>query len=104
MQSKGDKFCPWCNSSIKLDAYDKHISVCYKVALGTTSDKTIIELPDPHSYMQFVNFINKLVRLFLVTADFECTPVPIDDEHKYARHVANSAFFYFMCSYDSSKK
>ena len=34
-----------------------------------------------------------MVKPYLVTADFECTGIPEDDEHKYARHVANSAMF-----------
>ena len=39
----------------------------------------------------------------MVYADFECTLMPEDDERKRARRVANSACFYFVCSYDPSK-
>ena len=53
--------------------------------------------------MEFTNFKNKMVRPYIVYADFECTLIPEGNKNKFARHVANSACFYFVCSYDSSK-
>ena len=102
LQDKDNRFCPMCNGSIKLNEYEKHVSLCYKVTLDTTSDRTIIELPKRGSFMEFTNFKNKMVRPYIVYADFECTLIP-EGNNKIARHVANSACFYFVCSYDSSK-
>ena len=91
------------SGSIKLNEYEKHVSLCYKTTLDTTSDRTLIELPKKGSVMEFTKFKNKLVRPYIVYADFECTLIP-DGGNTISWHVANSACIYFVCSYDSSKK
>jgi hypothetical protein len=73
LKDKDNRFCPLCNGTVKLCEYDSHISLCYKIALDTTSDKTIIQLPKPGSYMKFKNYKNKLIRPYIVYLDFECT-------------------------------
>jgi hypothetical protein len=103
LQDKDNRFCPMCNGSIKLNEYEKHVSLCYTVRLDTTSDRTILEIPKKGSVMEFTNLKNKMVRPYIVYADFECTLIPEGNKNKFARHVANSACFYFVCSYDSSK-
>ena len=44
-----------------------------------------------------------LERPFIVYADTECSLIKTDDPNKVARHVVNSACFYFVCTYDHSK-
>ena len=51
----------------------------------------------------FKNYKNMLQRPFIVYADFECSIIPNKDPNKIARHVPNSAMFYFACTYDSSR-
>ena len=55
LQDKDNRFCPMCNGSVKLNDYAKHISLCYKIALDTTSDKTIIKLRKPGSSLKLKN-------------------------------------------------
>ena len=92
-----------CNGTVKLNEYNNHISLCYKIALDTTSDKAIIQLPKAGSYMKFKNYKNKLIRPYIVYLDFECTLKPEEDKYKHTRHVANSACYYFVCNFDSSR-
>ena len=53
--------------------------------------------------MKFNNYKNKLIRPYIVYLDFECTLKSEEDEYKHTRHVANSACYYFVCNFDSSK-
>jgi hypothetical protein len=96
LKDKDSRFCPMCNGTVKLNEYESHISLCYKITLDTTADKTIITLQKPGSYMKFKNYKNKLIRPYIVYLDFECTLKPEDDEYKHTRHIANSACYYFV--------
>ena len=91
-----------CNSSIKLDKYENHISLCYNIAINSNTDRSIVSLPKPETYMYFKNYKNKIVRPYIVYLDFECTLKPEADEQKHTRHVANSACYYFVCNFDSN--
>jgi hypothetical protein len=53
--------------------------------------------------MKFKNYKNTLQRPYIVYADFEASIIPNDDDIKVAKHVPNSAMFYFVCTYDNSK-
>jgi hypothetical protein len=53
--------------------------------------------------MKFTKHKNKLERPFIVYADLEGTLIKIDDIEKLAMHKANSACFYFVCTFDSSR-
>ena len=53
--------------------------------------------------MKFKNFKNKLVRPYIVYADTESSLKKIDDPNKMHEHIANSACFVFICTYDPSQ-
>ena len=62
-----------------------------------------ISMPKPYSTMTFKNYRNMWQRPFIFYADFECSIIPNKDPNTIAKHVANSAMFYFVCAYDSSR-
>ena len=63
-----------------------------------------VELPADGAIMNFKSYKNTLQRPYIVYADFECSIIPNkDDDNKVAKHVVNSAMFYFVCTYDNSK-
>ena len=66
-------------------------------------DSTLIKLPEPGSTMEFKNYKNMIERPFMVYADTECSLCQTGDEEKIARHEANSACFYFVCTFDTSR-
>ena len=53
--------------------------------------------------MKFKNLKNQLGRPYIVYADAECSLCQTDDKNKVSRHEPNSACFYLVCTYDSSK-
>jgi hypothetical protein len=108
---KGKKYCPICQkpvvacaendteNGIEVDHFRKHLSECYKFA----KDSTIIKLPAEGSTMEFKNYKNMLERPFIVYADTECSLCATGEEEKIARHEANSACFYLVCTFDTSR-
>ena len=53
--------------------------------------------------MEFKNYKNMLERPFTVYADLECSLCPTGNVEKIARHEANSACFYFVCTFDTTR-
>ena len=99
-QYKGCRYCPYCKKNLTVDTVfeehllDKHFNC---------NNNCNIELPAEGAVMKFKNYKNMLQRPYIVYADFECSIIPNDDPEKIAKHMPNSAMFYFVCTYDNSK-
>ena len=52
LKDKDSRFCPMCNNSIKLDKYENHISLCYNIAINSNTDRSIVVLPKPETYIR----------------------------------------------------
>ena len=53
--------------------------------------------------MKFTNHKDKMVRPFMVYADWECSLIKTHEEGKTHRHIANSCAFYFVCTFDETR-
>ena len=97
IQDKDKRFCPICTNKVNISEYGSHVSQCYKFA----KNSTLLELSPGE--MKFKKHKNKLERPFIVYADLEGTLIKIVDIEKLAMHKANSACFYFVCTFDNSR-
>jgi len=97
IQDKDKRFCPICTNKVNISEYGSHVSQCYKFA----KNSTLLELSPGE--MKFTKHKNKLERPFIVYADLEGTLIKIVDIEKLAMHKANSACFYFVCTFDNSR-
>ena len=95
------RYCPYCKKNLPADiVFEEHLMDKH----FNCNNNCNIELPADGAIMKFKNYKNTLQRPYIVYADFECSIIPNkDDDNKVAKHVANSAMFYFVCTYDNSK-
>ena len=63
----------------------------------------MIKLPEEGSKMSFKNHKNKLERPFIAYFDLESSLRKTYDEEKIAKHEANSACIYLVCTFDPSR-
>jgi len=96
---QGKKYCPICQKAVKGEILKEHFTQCYRFA----KESTIIKLPEDGATMEFKNYKNMLERPFMVYGDLECSLCETDDAENIARHVPNSACFYFVCTFDTSR-
>ena len=94
------KMCLFCEKLVDLDEHESHMRECYKFVQDTGA---LLELPQAGAVMEFQNHKNKLVRPFMIYADFESTLFKTDDPNKIAEHVPNSVGFAFVCTFDPSR-
>ncbi len=98
---KDKKFCPYCNSKIMINKFDRHISSCFNIAKD--QEGTILKLPEEGTKMKFKNFKNMLMRPFIVIADMESSLIPMNHKTLLNKHEPNSCCYYFICTFDYSR-
>ncbi|MFM7980254.1 MAG: hypothetical protein ACKPKO_13145, partial [Candidatus Fonsibacter sp.] len=59
--------------------------------------------PEEGKMMKLKNLKNQLMRPFIVYADLESYLKTLSDPNKTHKHIANSASFVFICTYDPSQ-
>lgn len=93
------RFCPFCESKVHLDKFDRHIGSCYNIS----KEGSILKMPEEGATMKFKNYKGMIERPFLVHWDSEATLVKTNDEHKIHKHIGNSCCYHFTCSFDSKR-